>query len=332
MEISELEVLPAALGAGTWRVFARRHLLPYRHPAVRAVADFLASLNSAFGPPPPEDPQGYVFWHRPTGTHFTAYVHQAWAAYGGGLRFAERPDARSVRHAYAAENAQRASSATPGADPLLADLAVGVPSLSEHSREVHEARQASPAGFFELLVEFEALLARHPPPDRCVVVAHGLDNPSGGVVSVTAQGVEGGRYFERQASPEEAHRAIAAKLEGDPERVAIALFDWWAAHTRLPKLPESLSRMLLDPWRTRFDAALGEPAPGSDGSYDVDARARHEDFERAQRWMRFARVGLLLPLAPADVDRLIARANGMARQSSEHKKLEKLRQRARVRT
>ena len=326
MDPSDFEVLPAALGAGTARVFARRHILEYRHRAVEEPGDFLASLASAFGPPPPEDPSGYVLWHRATGTHFTAYVHAGWAAYGGGLRFARRPELRTLKEAYAAESARRQAAAAdmPGPDPILADLTGGAASYTDHAREVEVARQLAPPGFFQLLGDFEKLLTRFPPPDRREVLVFGLDGA--GPVSLVERGIESGQYFERPVRFEDAHRAITAALPADPKRAASALYDWWAQHARVAKPTEALRSLLLEPWRARFEAAMAEPeATAAPADYQSEARARHEDHEQAQRWMRFARVALLLPLELSDAERLAAAAKGVAKQSTEYKKLDKLR-------
>lgn len=327
MDPSEIDVLPAELGAGTARVFARRHVLAYRHPAVAAAGDFLASLAGAFGPPSAASPGGYILWHRPTGTHLTAYVHEGWGAYGGGVRFERRPDLAAVREAYAAES-RRTDGLPPGPDPLLADLTGSASSFAEHVREVDRARAAAPRGFYDRLVDFEAMLSRFPPPDRREVLVAGLEGP--GPVTLLARGVEAGKYFERQVDLEQAHRTLSEKLHEDPRRLPTTLFDWWAQRARAPKPPEALGPVLLAAWRDRFDAAMAEAPPDpADAAYQADARARHADHERAQRWMRFARLGLLLPLAPADADRLAARASGVATQSTEHKKLQRLRGRPR---
>jgi hypothetical protein len=322
MDPSDFEVLPAALGVGTARVFARRHILKYRHPAIGEPDDFLASLINAFGPPPPEDAKGHVLWHRATGTHFTAYVHDGWAAYGGGLRFEKRPDAKALTKAYAAEAARRSEVELPGPDPLLADLLGSAASFSEHAGEVERARMAAPRGFFELLTQFEELLSRFPPPDRRAVLVSGLDGA--GPVTLVERGLERGEYFERAVGFEDAHRAITAALPSDPKRAARVLYDWWAQHARVAKPPEALRGLLLEPWRARFEAAMAgsEAVPGD---YQSEARARHEDHEQAQRWMRFARVALLLPLELADAERLADAAKGVAKQSTEYKKLDKLR-------
>lgn len=49
MKRNDFVVLAPDLAEGTWRLFARRQILRYRHPAVMAPADFMASLASAFG-------------------------------------------------------------------------------------------------------------------------------------------------------------------------------------------------------------------------------------------------------------------------------------------
>lgn len=326
MEPSELEVLPAKMAGGAARVFARRHLLKYKHPAIDEPNDFVTSLASAFGPAAAEDPGTYVFWHRPTGTHFTVYAHKTWAAYGGGLKFPEPPDLATLEAAYEIENARRAAIGTPGPDPLLVDLLGSASSFNEHMREVERAQLASPRGFFDFLTRFEELLERFPPADRRAVIATGLDGPTIGPVSLTAKGIENGKYFERQVTIEEAYEVIIAKLADRPELIAKVLFDWWAQHAKLSKPAEPVAALLLESWRARFDAAMSEALPPADGAaYQENARARHEDHERAQRWMRFARLGLLLPLTLADADKLAASAKGVATQSTEHKKLDKLR-------
>lgn len=330
MEVSELEVLPPALGAGTSRVFARRHLLRFRHPALVYPGDFLASLGRALGSPPSGDEPGFVLWHRPTGTHFTAHLHGTWAAYGGGLRFKQRPDAAAVSAAYAREHDRRESLLTETeVDPLHGELAGAAPSHAAHTREVERARKLAPRGFFDLLTELEALLERFPASDHRDFTVQGLGEDGAGVAVILARGLENGQYFERQPTVEEAHAALAAKLAGKEERLSSALFEWWSTQTRPPKPLDELGPTLLGAWRAWLDRSLEAPLTG-DSSYSAGARARHEEHERAQRWMRAARLALLLPLSPADTDGILSRANSLATQSTEHKKLEKLRRAARA--
>jgi len=332
MQVGDLERLPPSFAVGTGRVFARRHLLRYRHPAVMHPEDFLASLEGAFGPPPPEDPAGYVFLHRPTATHFTAYVHKTFSAYGGGLRFQGSPDARSISEAYAAESKRVAklSEAAPPADPLVADLVGGAASYADHMREVEAARRLAPPGFHSLLMELEALLERFPPPDRREVQVFGLVGGLTGPVSIVASGVSNGRYFERAVGFEDARRALEAKLPGRADAVADAMLAWWSGHSRLPKPEESAWPLLLAAWRRRFEDLLAARASAIEEQYRSEARERHEKHEQGERWMRVAKLGLYLPLAAEDVERLLSRANWLAMQSTEYKKLEQLRKKMRA--
>ncbi len=314
---TDFEVLPAELALGTARAFARRHLIRYRHPAVRAPEDFLASLEAAFGPPP--EPNGYVLWHRETGRHFTAYFHTyepvRLAAYGGGLCFSAIPsEPAMVAEAYAKASAQLRSPPS-AADPLVADLLGDSGSYQAHLGEVGAARELAPNGFYEFLVRFETeLLTQFPPPDRREVAVYRGEAS----VQIFESGVRNGRYFERSPKVKDAFAAVREETE-DEVLATLTFYRWWADKPRPPKLPPEISTALVPAWRA------SRPVREEDGAgfYDEAAKARHEDHARAERWMSYARAGLKLPLELSDLDFLAMSARGLARQSNEFVKVNK---------
>jgi hypothetical protein len=128
-------------------------------------------------------------------------------------------------------------------------------------------------------------------------------------------GLAAGRRVQRTVRTlEEAAHVIAGAASIAPNERDSVLFEFWARQ-RKPERPHAeVASALLALWRERLEAHTREPPP-----------ARNEEFERSERWIRLAELGLLLPMTTADVTRLRAAATvGPFMQSTAWKRLEKV--------